>query len=305
MIGTAILEPATDQAAPPDAPPQTPHPGPHCAITDPTTGLRVYLHPATGERFVSVTTALGVREKPRLPEWYGLRSSITTRDNLLPLIRSIHVDPCGDHRCGACLPCLLHLIKTAGRDEANTAADRGTRFHHVAEHIAASGIVIPHNDDIQGHVYQFARFLDIYQVELLCAEVTVINRTHGYAGTLDTVLSCARMPPKHAGDTNVPLYGDYKTGKNIYEEAALQVSALRHAEAILLPDGTEEPMPEGNKETGLVIQVHADNFWIRPVDIGKKTFNQFLRTLDVWRDVHESPSMIGRAMCKPRPPREA
>jgi hypothetical protein len=139
-------------------------------------------------------------------------------------------------------------------------------------------------------------------VTLLASEVTVINRTHGYAGTLDTVLSCGRMQPKHKTLIGVPLYGDYKTGRKIYEEARLQLAALRHCEAILLPDGTEEPMPDGDDETGLTIQVRDNDFWIRPVPIGKDSFEEFLRTVDVWRDVH-APSQIGRAMCKPKPPK--
>jgi hypothetical protein len=277
--------------------------GPPCAVTDPVTGRRVYLHPATDERFTSVTTAIGVREKDRLPEWYGYRSSLAVRDNLLDLVRSIHVEPCGGAGCGKCLPCLLDLVKTAGSDEASAAADRGTRFHHVAQHVAASGIVIPHDDDIQGNVFQFMRFLDIHQVELLCSEVTVINRTHGYAGTLDTVLRCGRMQPKHTDLVDVPVYGDYKTGRKVYEEARLQLAALRSCEAVLLPDGTEEPMPDGSDETALTIQVREDDFWIRTVPVGKSDFQEFLRTLDVWRDIHEQPSRIGRAMCKPRPPK--
>ena len=63
-------------------------------------------------------------------------------------------------------------------------------------------------------------------------------------------------------------------------------------------------MPDGDPETGLTIQVRDDDFYIRTVPIGKASFEEFLHTLGEWRNVHEQPSQIGRAMCKPRPPKE-
>jgi hypothetical protein len=278
--------------------------GPPTAITDPETDRRYYLHPVTGERFVSVTTVLSIIEKLALPYWYGKMAADAVLDNMLALVRSIHVQACApdDIRCGRCLSCLISTIRNAGNNERDAAADRGTRFHHVAEHYALTGEIIPHDDDIAGNVFHFLRFVNMHKVTFQAAEVTVIDRDDMTGGTLDTVITCGWMPPKHRDLIGVPLYADYKTGSHIYEQAALQLAKYRRSQAALLPDGTEARMPDGHSEVGLSIQIRPDNFWVRPVAVCEQAHAKFRHALALWRDINEPDlDLVGRAMYKPRP----
>ena len=278
------------------------------AITDVVSGRRVYVQPRTKEIFTSATTVLGIIAKDRLARWYADMAADAVLDNMLGLVRSPFVEVCdgvGGY-CGECLKCLIHTVRHAAEVERDAAADRGKRFHNVAEHYALSGEVIPHDADIAGNVTQFLRFVDIHKVTFQCAEVTVLDRSLMVAGTLDTVLTCGWMPPKHRDLIGIPMYGDYKTGKSVYGQAALQLAAYRNAEAVMLPDGTEKPMPDGDREMGLSIQIRPENFWIRPAAIGDSVYEKFARTVALWRDIHEPDvDLIGRAMTKPRVKKEA
>ena len=284
-----------------------PTPPPNSVI-DPDADHRFYIHPRTGERFVSITTALGIIDKGGLPPWYGKMAAESVLNNLLPLVQSVHLDPCGQRgwdSCGRCLPCLLATIRRAAEVERDAAANRGTRFHHVAEQYALTGQIIPHDADIAGNVLHFLRFVDIHKVTFHAAEVTAINRADGYAGTLDAVIVCGWMPPKHRDLIGEPLFTDWKTGSRIYEQAALQLAANRHCEAVMLPDGSEHPMPSGHTGLGLSVQIRPDDFWVRPVDISDAAHTKFRRALDLWRDIHQPDiDLVLRAMTKPRTPKE-
>jgi len=67
---------------------------PHNAIDDQETGNRYYLHPLTGERFLSATTALSIITKPALPYWYGQQSAIRAVENLDRLNQATRVKLC-------------------------------------------------------------------------------------------------------------------------------------------------------------------------------------------------------------------
>lgn len=264
---------------------------------------RFYLHPLTMERFVSSTTALGVIAKDALPHWYGKKSSEWVLDHLLDVVRSPDREPCGTtgwDPCLRCLPCVLRQIRHAGEDERDIAGDRGSRFHHVAEQYILTGEIIPHAPDIAGHVLHFLRFVDMHRVTFQAAEATIINRAHRFAGTLDAVLTCGWMPPRHRDLIGVPLVADWKTSTRIYKPVALQVASYRAGEAILLPDGSEVPLPEADPENGLCVQIRADGFWARRLAIGPPTREKFLRALALWRDLNEPDvELVGRSMYQP------
>ena len=280
--------------------------GPPLAVDDPATNRRVYLHPLTGELFTSATTALSIIDKQALPYWYGKQSAICALESLQAMMDAVRVPPCNGQHCGICLTCLALRIRHAGDRERDAAADRGSRFHNVAEQRALTGRWISFDPDLEPYVEQFERFIDLHKVEFHAAEVTVINRAHRWGGTLDTVLTCGWMPPKHRNLIGVPLLGDYKTGNKIYESAGLQLAGYRHGEAVLLPDGTEHHLPLADTETALSIQIRADDFWVRPCPVGDAAYAKFLRTLALWRDINEPDlKLVGRAMYKPRPKKES
>lgn len=284
---TAVAEPAAPT-------------GPVNADTNPETGARWYIHPVTGERFVSVTTILQVVAKEALPYWAAKVTAEYALSNLPKLVKATRRMPCdmkGDDRCGLCLDCVaLELRRTPDR-ERDAAADRGTRIHHVAEQHVLSGEVIGHHDDIAASVKQFLRFRDQFQPTYEASELTVLSRTHGYGGTLDAIARLGWCPPKYRDLAGVPMVIDTKSGKGCYRDYALQLAAYRHADVVLLPDGTEQPMPKTH-EIGALLHVRPEDYWVRPVQIGERTFNAFLGVLDQWRwQQEESPIM--RAMYRP------
>lgn len=284
---TAVAEPAAPS-------------GPANAETNPESGARWYIHPVTGERFVSVTTILQVVAKEALPYWAAKVTAEHAMNNLPKLVKSVRRAPCGwkgDDRCGCCYDCVaLELRRTPDR-ERDAAADRGTRIHHVAEQHVLSGEVIGHHEDIADQVNQFLAFRKQFRPEFDASEMTVINRTFGYAGTLDAILRLGWCPPKYADLVGETCVGDVKSGKSCYREYALQLAPYKFAEAVMLPDGRELPMPQ-TSDIGLLLHIRPDNYWVKPVRIGQETFAAFLNVLDLWR-WQQGDNPIMRAMWKP------
>jgi hypothetical protein len=279
--------------------------GPVNSVTDSETGSRVYIHPITGERFTSVTTILSLVAKDALQYWAAKVVQEKAMDMIPALVQSLRRRPCdmkGDDRCWACRDCIALELRREPDRQRDEAADRGTRIHTVADHYALHGELRDHDDDIRGSVEQWMRWRDTHQVVFDASEVTVINREHMFAGTLDGVVRCGWMPPKWRHLIGVPLIDDLKSGKGVYDQHALQLAAYRcPGNVVLLPDGSEEPLPDCDPETGLLVHVRPDDFWARPVQVGARTFNTFLHVLGLYRDLHDfGPELIGRAMYKPR-----
>ncbi len=278
------------------------------ADTNPDTGERHYIHPRTGERFVSVTTVLHVVGKDGLPYWAAKTVQEYAQEIVPTLVRAARKRPCdvkGDDRCRACRDCVGLDLRRAPDRMRDEAANRGTRVHQVAEHYVLTGELLDHDDDIAPFVAQYLAFWQQFQPTYDAAEMTVINRTHGFAGTLDKVVRLGWCPPKYRHLIGQPMVGDNKSGKGVYPEFALQLSAYRHGEAVLMPDGTEVPMPEVI-DTGALFHFRPDNYWVRPVDVSKRTFDVFLNVLAFYRWLKDSEdALISRAMYKPPTPEPA
>jgi hypothetical protein len=76
-------------------------------------------------------------------------------------------------------------------------------------------------------------FLARFRPRFVAVEATVFNRRVGYAGTADFV----------AGIGPVTVIGDYKSGRSVHDEVAMQLAALAHGEEIVTPDGRRHPVP--------------------------------------------------------------
>lgn len=272
------------------------------AFDDAESNTRTYVHPRTCERFTSVTTALSIVEKYGLTMWYAKLATLDAITNLSQLERAAQSGrvSCDDTWCGQCLTCLIAQIRKAPERERDAAADRGIRFHHVAEIYALTGQIIAHDADIAPHVANFLDFIRVHQVTFHASELTVLHRTDGWGGTLDGVVECGWMPPKHRDLIGVPVIFDYKTG-SIHTQAGLQLAAYRNAESVLIDDGSEHPMPAAHPDVALSIQVTADGWWIRPCPTTDAAYAKFRRVLALWRDLYEPDlDLVGRAMYKPR-----
>ena len=173
-----------------------------------------------GGTYPSVTSVLGAAvAKPGLLPWAARVSAQATADAL----------------AGGALP---EVAVTAGCKAPNAGRDaggaRGTDVHRTLHHLAL-GLPLPTvGAAAEPYVASLLVWWGDHEPEPILAEATVLNRTHGYAGTMDAIWAVG-------GRT---LVVDAKTSAYRGPEEALQLAAYRYAEVICLPDGTEETMPE-------------------------------------------------------------
>lgn len=224
-------------------------------MTDPklatsTASGRVYTHPVTGEQVPSVTTIIGVLDKPALVPWAAKMAAeyADKQWTLLSELSSVE---------------RIELIKGAHKRRSGSAADLGTAVHDAVDAWCTDRPMPKWADGVAEFMDQFVKFLEARQPAFLKNEVTVWNRTVGYAGTFDWL----------AAINNRVTLGDTKTGKGVYGEVALQLTALARAEFILHPDGTEEPMPAIDL-TG-VLHLRPRSWALIPVQCCDNTWEAF------------------------------
>lgn len=187
----------------------------------PTVHGRRYTHPVTGEQVPSVTTIIsGGVPKPALPRWSAKAAAeyaVKQWDTLSVLSPDERVE----------------LIKGAPWRESEAAANLGTAVHDAIDHWCRDEPMPAWSPGVEPFMEQFALFLADRDPTFLHNEVTVWNRTEGYAGTADWIALIGGRA----------TLGDNKTGKGVYPEVALQLAALARAEFILTDTGEELPLP--------------------------------------------------------------
>lgn len=183
-------------------------------------GSRRYVHPVTGEIVPSITTVMDVAiAKPQLISWAARQAGQYAVANWSSLSEMAPVSRAQE-------------ISGTHARTAQTAADKGDLVHDLIDKWnKGKPMEVPRN--VGGQVDQFVSFIMDRKPKFLENEVTVWSRTYGYAGTADWIAVID-------GQT---VLGDNKTGKRVYPEVGLQLAALAHADFIIRPDGTEEPIP--------------------------------------------------------------
>lgn len=153
-----------------------------------------------GTPFVSVTNVLKVIDKPQLRYWFG-------KEVYLAMVKNPAL---GEQEA-----------LSAPYKKSDDAKSRGTTVHSIVEawkNTQTQIETIP--DEFKGYSDAFYQWVRDADVKLIAHEKTVVSRQHGYAGTLDL------MVENRQGDVWII---DVKTGKDIYAEAFIQVSAYQHA----------------------------------------------------------------------------
>ena len=154
-----------------------------------------------GKPYISVTTILQVLDKPALRYWFGKE-----------VYRALVVDPSLSEKDALAAP----------YRSATTAMGRGTTVHSIVEaykHTKKYLESIP--DDFKPYAQAFYTWFEDNDVEMVENEKTVVSKKYGYAGTLDLIVKF-----KKNGRT---LIADVKTGKDIYDEVFMQLSAYKQA----------------------------------------------------------------------------
>lgn len=189
----------------------------------------------------------------------------------------------------------LRWIKGAADRHRDAAAERGTAVHAEAEQLVlvhareASRLYLDHDaiapwpEGLTSYQDAFTRWVDDFAPEFLAAEATVFNRPQAYGGTLDAI--CRIHLPD--GSSLVVII-DYKTGKAVYDEVALQLAAYARAEFIGATDGVTE-LPMVAPEAGAVLHLRADGtYQFRLVRIDDPIFAAFCYAREVYRWLNET-----------------
>lgn len=241
---------------------------------------RTYTHPVTGEEFRSVTTVLNAASKPALERWKLNTVSNWAVENL-DLLKGMEPDAAAD------------LIRSSRFASSKEAADIGERGHKVIEHLAQGITDSPEvTDPAAAYVVKMWNELnDEFDVKLIHAEATLINRTIGYAGSADLMVW---IRPKGGTKWRRAII-DAKTGKGIYDSVALQLVGYAKAEAILHADGSEEPMPVIHETYAL--HVRPRSWALVPMRYDAVTWEAFKAHVGVDRwTAKESKTAKGRAI---------
>ncbi len=151
-----------------------------------------------GKPYVSVTQILKVLDKPALRWWFG-------REVFYAMAKNPNLTE--------------QEAMSAPSQTSAKAIERGRTIHSIVEAWEQKGTQITTIPEYENYAKAFYAWVKDYKMELVAHEKTVFSETYGYAGTLDLLT-------KNNGDIWVI---DVKTGKDIYDEAFLQVSAYMRA----------------------------------------------------------------------------
>lgn len=226
----------------------------------------------------SVTTILNNLNKPALVNWAAIevaKYAYTERDTWHRLEERAAVD----------------LLKRAPYRNSRKKMDIGSAVHiaidaHLKQGTAAAHFDPPEVDDLDllPYIAGALRFLDDHVDRVIRSEVTFVNLTYRYAGTCDLV---AKLD-----DGRIAVV-DWKTGKRLYPEVALQLAAYANNEFAVNQDGSRYTLAPVDVAVG----VHLDGqggYTAQPVELTDQLFKTFiaLRTMQKFRDNLED-SVLG------------
>lgn len=240
---------------------------------------RMYVWPpdadSSGEyevAYPSVTTVLKELAKPALQAWAAREVAtfaVTQKHAWLQLPEDSAID----------------LLKRSPYRSTSKAADRGSIVHAaleawLAEH-TGQGAAPDVPAELAGYVDAAVDYLDSQVDDVLEVEATVYSDTLQTAGTFDL------LAVLKDGRTAVV---DWKTGKRIYPETALQLVAYASAQWIGHADGTRRDLPP--VDVGVAVRLAADGSWeakeVAPTEALLTDFRALRRVLS-WRQ-HREPA---------------
>lgn len=227
------------------------------ALSTPTPFGRYYIHPNRSYQVPSITNIKDKRNIPGLKYWAARQAAEYAADNLTKL-QMLERDEAIE---------LIRKHPFTHKDDGPSAI--GDMVHDwIDRHI--KGDEIP-ADEIEAapvsarHMWvQFGAVVEQYQPKWVESEFTVWSDKFGYAGTADW---CAYIG-------NALVLGDTKSGKEVYDDVALQLSALAHADFILEANGNERPLPQFERYA--VLHVRPRGAKLIPVEGIDAAFKAFL-----------------------------
>lgn len=229
----------------------------------------------------SVTTILGLVDKPALIQWAADRTLDWAVENASLLLSKSDEDA---RRWG----------KYRWQDARDERAEVGTGIHETIEALHTGSWTFPALDDEQRRIMdQWELLNQRYTITAHKSEFTVWGeldlgphgtRDRSWAGTCDGLWD---IVDNTTGESWSNVFIDLKTSKNTWPEHWLQLSALRHADVIMVKDAdgnwTEESLPEGDGVA--IVHLREDKFEIKfetDKSLLDLQYQQFMSYRDVW-----------------------
>ena len=232
-----------------------------------------------GPLYPSVTTILGIKDKPALVGWAKRETAACAVRNLDVLERMV--------RSGGPQAAVdwLKRIPDYARD---ASADLGSAVHAAAEAIAR-GQSGPVAEDVAPFIAAYRRdFLDVFHPRFIALEAMVCSERYEYGGTADAFAEI---------DGEIWLL-DYKTGAGVYPDTALQLGGLARAQFIgYSGDPVQYPVPFATRFG--VVHIRPEGARLLPVVVNRETVSAFLdaRRLFGW-DQGPARSVIGEPITR-------
>jgi hypothetical protein len=231
-------------------------------------GSRHYVDPA--EPLVNVpgvTSIIDMLNKPFLPYWYAKMTAELAVSSIGFLQDLADRDEQG----------AVNYLKGAATNYTKTRAGIGSKAHDLFERMIRGESVRRVEPDLEPYRRGFDQFLNAVAPELVSAEDVMWSDTHKYAGSSDVIMKVwldERNRINRLGGEPVLCIGDWKTGKDLHNEVALQLSAYAHADRLIDADGVSHPMPE--IEMGAALHITPEGWQFVPINIGDDVFRAFL-----------------------------
>ncbi len=217
-----------------------------------------------GPWFPSVTTVLGIKDKPGLVGWAKRETAACAVRNLDILARMVASG--GPQAAGE----WLKRIPDFRRD---VAADLGSRVHAVAEGLGR-GEPVAVDAEVRPFLEAYRRdFLEPFRPRFLAVEAMVCSPRYEYGGTADAFVEI---------DGEIWLL-DYKTGSGVYPDTALQLAGLARAQFLGRPgDPRQYPVPPATRFG--ILHVRPEGARLYPVTVDRAAVAAFLdaRRLYAW-----------------------
>lgn len=286
----------------------------------PQPGGSVLVRPA---RYVSVTTALGVVNKPSLVFWSANLAAQRAMGNLPKLIGAARREGCGRARarteplgCGECAECVEFWVAIFHHGEKERRAREGSAAHDVLEWWILSGEwryvprpdwgeYAPTPDEMAPYLASLQAFIADYGLtpeSFLVAECTVFHHVLRYAGTLDAIVEfrpvtkkaaelCARINHQYAGtagsstppDAPVRLVVDLKSREG--DGAAVYVEYTLQLGAYRFAETMLPKRASADMETAMFATDGAAVLQVRPDGYTLRPVVTDGQTLKAWRAV--------------------
>jgi hypothetical protein len=229
-----------------------------------------------GEVFPSVTTIIGGGiPKPALVPWAAKMTAEWVADNITDVVEMVAKD-----RDDA-----VAIIKGAPYKSKNRAAILGTKLHAAAE-AHANGEPLPRmSAEVQPLAEAYLQFIDDYKPTPILTEARVYSPTFDYAGTLDAIVEI----------NGEKILLDYKTGKAVYPEVALQLAAYRYADFY---DNGGEPTELPEVDRCMVVHIRPQKYAVVPVTADENVFRSFRAVRKVYDFMKEGDKLLEKTRRK-------